>query len=304
MKITYNVIAFSCAILPALYALIAKAQTPTLCCPAGFVLQTKNGNAETVIVEARFSAQALGTLANAGTNASGVSARAQSGVNSNLTLELEDIVPENADITISIARDNVNGIVNIEGSFDGNTFVSLGAFGAGIEDILQRITRTSPTGGMRFIRFLRTQGRVWIDGVSYTDACLLPAVMTATKTVVVYDPTGSGDSYALPGNDVVYKITATNTGGSPVSAESIVLIDDLPPETIFFNGDMDGSGPALSPIHFTQSTDAGLDFVDTRDVRFGLGPMKPAGFSNCTIVAPDSTYRPDIQFICITQKVR
>lgn len=196
----------------------------------------------------------------------------------------------------------MNGIVNIEGSFDGNTFVSLGAFGAGTQDILQRITRTSPAGGMKFIRFLRTVGRIWIDGVSYTDVCALPAVVTASKTVDVYDPTGSGTVYAVPGNDVVYKITATNTGGSAVDADSIVLIDGLPSEIRFFNGDMDDGGPAVDPVHFTQSTGAGLDFVYTRDVRFGLGSTKPTDFSNCTTVAPDSTYRPDFQFICINPK--
>lgn len=269
-------------------------------------MQTKNGNAGTVIVTARFSAQALGPLANAGANAIGVSARVQSGSNSNLTLQLEDLVPENADIIISITGDNSFGIVNIEGSFDGNTFVPLGTFNAntsgGTQDILQHITLTSPAGGMEFIRFLRTQGRVWVDGVSYTDVCALPAVITASKTVDVYDPTGSGTAYALPGNDMVYKITATNTGGSAVDADSIVLIDDLPPEIKFFNGDVDGGGPALDPIHFTQSAGAGLDFVYTRDVRFGLGPTKPTDFSNCTTVAPDSTYRPDFQFICINPK--
>ena len=48
----------------------------------------------------------------------------------------------------------------------------------------------------------------------------------------------------------MYALTVSNTGGSPVDANSIVLDDLLPGQTSFFNGDIDGAGPLTTNYEF------------------------------------------------------
>lgn len=271
-----------------------------LTCPAGFTPQAGNGNAGTVIVDAQNGVRALGGLSAAGSGANTVSARVRN-ANRTLTLQLEDVVPENADITISIARDNNNGEVQIEGSRDGITFVPITVFDAGTNDILNHLTVSAIAGGMEFIRFQRNAGATWIDGVAYSDICVSGATLEAQKSVAVYDPDEDG-IYALPGNDVIYTITVTNTGGGAADTDSLELIDSLPSEVEIWNGDIDDDGPENDPVSFVQTPGAGLTFNYASDVRFGTGVTKPADFDSCNVVVPDATYRPDLTFICFNPK--
>jgi hypothetical protein len=50
---------------------------------------------------------------------------------------------------------------------------------------------------------------------------------------------------------VVYTITATNSGGSPVDLAGLVLADLLPPQTTFYNGDFDPALPGTDPFQLT-----------------------------------------------------
>ena len=47
----------------------------------------------------------------------------------------------------------------------------------------------------------------------------------------------------VPGNDVIYTIEFTNTGDGPTDAGSVLLIDAMPSEIEFYNGDIDDGGP-------------------------------------------------------------
>lgn len=273
-----------------------------LTCPAGFAHQAGTGNAGTVIVNAQNGDRAIGNLSPAGSGANPVSARIRP-PNPTLTLQLEDIVPENADITISIARDNNSANARIEGSLDGVSYTTITTFNSPANDSLNHIMVSAIPGGMEFIRFQRLAGRTWIDGVQYSDICAPTAATTldAQKTVAVYDPENLG-IYALPGNDVIYTISVSNIGGGAVDLDSLELIDGLPSEIEFWNGDIDDDGPETDPVSFTQSAGAGLTFTYGTDVRFGTGGTKPIDFDSCTIIAPDSTYRPDLTFICFNPK--
>ena len=74
------------------------------------------------------------------------------------------------------------------------------------------------------------------DGVIYDTQCtvstgpLVPNI-SVSKTVQMFVP----EEYAIPGNDVLYTITFTNSGDGIVDADSIDLIDIMPSEIEFYN---------------------------------------------------------------------
>ena len=82
------------------------------------------------------------------------------------------------------------------------------------------------------------QQGIGIEGVTF---CPMPQV-TVAKTS---DPmAGTLGAYDLPGSDVLYTFTVTNTGGSPVDAGTIVLTDVLPARIAFRNAAVDGTTTA------------------------------------------------------------
>ena len=273
----------------------------TFVCPAASSLTQVTGHADTVVVAAGASTRALGPLAVAGSAAQSVSA-VNSSTNPNLTLGLTRRVPEGAPITFSLAKNNAGGNSDIDVSSDGVNFTTLTTFSSGVEEVLEYITVIAPLGGVEFVRIQRNGGSIRIDGVQHDHACIAPgAELSAAKTVTVYDPANAG-LYALPGNDVVYTITVTNSGDGLADDGSMELIDHLPSNIEFWNGDIDDGGPENDPVSFSQTGGAGLTFTYASDVRFGTGTTAPADFASCTAITPDSTYRPDLTYICFNPK--
>jgi hypothetical protein len=79
------------------------------------------------------------------------------------------------------------------------------------------------------------QQAMGISGVSF---CPMPAI-TASKTEA--PAVGTYGAFNIPGNDVVYTLTVTNAGGSPVDASSLNLADALPANVTFRNSAFDGT---------------------------------------------------------------
>ena len=79
------------------------------------------------------------------------------------------------------------------------------------------------------------QQGVGIAGIAF---CPMPDVQVTKTSAPV---TGTLGAYNLPANDVIYTLTVTNTGGSPVDASSLTLIDDLPANVEFRNQAFDGT---------------------------------------------------------------
>lgn len=124
----------------------------------------------------------------------------------------------------------------------------------------------------------------------------LLANIEGQKTTEIFDPDGLG-LYAIPGNDVIYTITMTNTGTGAADSDSVIIIDSMPPEIEFYNGDIDDGGPFIDPvIGVDAGTGLTLDYVT--DVGFSDAASKPADFSECTYV-PAAGYDPNVNFICV-----
>jgi len=124
-----------------------------------------------------------------------------------------------------------------------------------------------------------------------------PAVLTAEKTTAVYDPLAEG-LYAIPGNDVIYTIAFTNTGDGDADLDSVMIIDSMPSEIEFYNGDIDDGGPQTNPV-IGIDNGSGLNLDYATDVKISKATTKPTSFATCTNDTLVSGYDPDVTFICV-----
>ena len=124
--------------------------------------------------------------------------------------------------------------------------------------------------------------------------------MDAAKTVSIWDPDGDG-LYAVPGNDVVYSITITNTGDLAADADSLFLVDAMPADVAFYNDDIDDGGPLSDPV-IGIDNGTGLTLSYPADVKFSNAAVKPADESECGYAPAVGTYDPAVTFICLSPK--
>lgn len=128
--------------------------------------------------------------------------------------------------------------------------------------------------------------------------------LAGSKSIAVFDPDGANEVYAVPGNDVIYTLTLTNEGGGATDADSVVLIDKLPGEVEFFNGDIDTGGPDVWPGTDPVGWDAGttgLTLAWPADVGFSNAAGRPADFASCTYT-PLAGYDPAVTYVCFNPK--
>lgn len=120
--------------------------------------------------------------------------------------------------------------------------------------------------------------------------------LTGSKSVTMVN---SGE-FAVPGNDVIYTLTVNNVGTGPVDTDSVFLVDNVPDEIEFYNGDIDGGGPQTNPVSFT-GPGSGLTFNYASDVGFSNAAARPADFAACNY-APAAGYDPNVNYICFNPK--
>jgi uncharacterized repeat protein (TIGR01451 family) len=124
--------------------------------------------------------------------------------------------------------------------------------------------------------------------------------LSVSKTVVI-SAVGATSAYAIPGNDVVYTISAQNLGSGKVDNNTLFIVDRLPADLEFYNDDMDGAGPATGAVYFTQSTGAGLTYTASTDLKYSNSTTAPANFAACTYT-PSAGYDANVRFICLNPK--
>lgn len=90
------------------------------------------------------------------------------------------------------------------------------------------------------------QQGIGIRGISF---CPMPVVSLAKSSAPV---ALIGDNrFNIPGADVDYTISITNSGGSPVDLNTTSISDPLPAGVTFFNGDIDSVTPGTQNFVFT-----------------------------------------------------
>ena len=120
------------------------------------------------------------------------------------------------------------------------------------------------------------------------------------KTLANY--AGGISDYSIPGGEVIYTLTMTNTGSGPVDADTLFLVDTLPAEITLYDGDMDDGGPATLPVLFTD-TNSGLTF-GAGDYGYSTATAAPTSFSQCNVSPPTNGYLPAVRHICFAPKGR
>lgn len=282
-------------------------------CPSGQLLINQSGYAASVVTGAGVTnpSFSLGALAPAGTSPPDADSAEIDDTTDTLVLDLGVRVPQNGTIILSAARDNGNqgnnARVNIQFSTDNVTYSSAVTYGTAaatytstVQNVLERNNVIVPAGGARYIRFItQNNDDIFVDGVQYGQVCLSSPTLTASKTVAIYNPTGT-TPFATPGNDVIYSLTVQNSGSGAVDADTLFIVDSLPAEVTFYNGDMDGAGPATGAVYFTQSG-AGLTFTLATDLKYSSSATRPTNFAACAY-APSAGYDANIKHVCLNPK--
>jgi hypothetical protein len=89
-------------------------------------------------------------------------------------------------------------------------------------------------------------------GISTISFCPMPSL--AVSKISAPLATSGNYRFNIPGADVVYTITATNSGSSPVDLNGLVLTDILPADAKFYNGDFDPAQGGTDPFLLTAGT--------------------------------------------------
>ena len=199
-----------------------------------------------------------------------------------------------------------------DGSFESAEYASVAFANGASADLTFSSYGTTMAAGTTYARFRLTSdaavtsstptGAALNGEVEDYQVTVLPASTTldATKTVEVWDP-GSAGLYSVPGNDVIYSFTISNTGNAATDVDSLLLIDTMPPEIEFYNGDIDDGGPETNPVAFSQTNGAALTLTYATDVGFSNSGTKPPTFGDCSY-SPLAGYDPNVTFICFNPK--
>lgn len=230
-----------------------------LTCPSGYAPTVGSGNA--LVVTSSVSVinpnNALGALTAAGSTATTVnSAQLTSTTGATLILDLGQLIPEGAVLTISLARANNAGAVSIDTSPNNISYAGAVTFNSGPNNTLSYLSYTVPTGsgGVRYVRFARTSGAVWVDGVSYTSYCSLlenPVIGAAKQLEHILPLSSSPTSHDYT---LVYRLTVENFGN--VALSNLAVFDDVVTQfsglsprdyNVWVNADLASPTPLLSP---------------------------------------------------------
>lgn len=273
-------------------------------CPVGTQLITRRTGAaaQSAIGSVVDAANAVGLPAAEGAYASASNAAHLSGravLLLDLTNDSNLILASGADIRVAIARDTTDGQVVVALSPNGTQWTEIGSWGLGgsrgndfTDDVLDHILLEAPEGGARYVRFTGKTGAFWIDGVSYDDTCGPPAALTVAKSSAALQ----NGSLLLPGTEVAYTITVTNTGYGAVDPDTLFVVDSLPSTLDFYGGPATGEG-ANGPFVFTE-TGTELAFNAAFDAGYSNNAAKPTSFAQCTY-APAAGYDPAVRHICL-----
>jgi gliding motility-associated-like protein len=154
---------------------------------------------------------ATGPISAVGATASAANCTTINNGNSTLTLTFDDEILAGTNVTISIARSNTAGSVNISDGSTAPPTVFNNVVYPGPNAVIQHITFT-PTVNTNTIIITRNNGNTFVDGAQYSfnaPGCDAPAIKTSTITVtpVLTDPVITNVSEICAGNDAVFNLT-------------------------------------------------------------------------------------------------
>lgn len=141
-----------------------------------------------------------------------------------------------------------------------------------------------------------------IGGVSY---CPMPVVTGAKTSAPFSDPlNGTTNPKLIPGADLIYTLTVTNSNASTLSAGEVPALTDLLPTNVtFYNGDIDNGGPLTGNFEFVPGTSglslaaANITYTNNNGSSFAYTPA--AGYDaavNGVRYSPTGTFNANSSF--------
>ncbi len=91
-------------------------------------------------------------------------------------------------------------------------------------------------------------------GIQTVSFCPMPVLSIGKSSTPFATSLTDPNRFNIPGSDVIYTLTVTNTDRSPLDLNGTVLTDVLPPQMTFYNGDIDGAGPLTTNFEFLPGT--------------------------------------------------
>lgn len=141
-----------------------------------------------------------------------------------------------------------------------------------------------------------------IIGTRNVRASVANPVISASKISQVWDP-GSAMLKAVPGNEVLYRVNVTNSGLAATDSDSVLIVDAMPSQLSFWNGDIDAGGTetysAVGQAGFSQSNGAAMTFAPSADLRISTATTPPTSFAQCSSLSLDGTFRSNVRYLCI-----
>jgi uncharacterized repeat protein (TIGR01451 family) len=142
-------------------------------------------------------------------------------------------------------------------------------------------------------------GNQWMSIHDIT-LCNPQVALGLTKVSAVYND-GVAPQFFIPGNDASYTIALSNTGSGSPATDTVFMLDPLPSQVTFFNGDANGPSTAgTDPVLFVDNG-SGLTFNYATDVRYAT--TAPANFAACTYT-PTAGYDANVRYVCVNPKGR
>ena len=96
-----------------------------------------------------------------------------------------------------------------------------------------------------------------ISSISY---CPIPQLTFAKSSAPFITAATDPLRFNIPGSDIIYSLTLTNSNSSPIDLNQVILTDPLPAQVSFLNSDIDDAGPLTTNFEFVPGT-SGLTFA-------------------------------------------
>ena len=312
-QVCETILQYNCAVATVTIAVTNPVPAGIGFCPVGMIAVLQPGFGASAKFYYNSSApRAAGAIAAAGTFDNGSihsEVTYYSYIEIDLTGDPDVLVPGNTALTLSLTSAWGNGARGqILVSADGNTFTSLGTLGSGgslagswTSNTLRHDAITLPAQAIRYVRIVQQAGGVRVDGAGFAERCIIASPsapnIQISKASALSDPLG----YALPDAEVIYTILVQNTGSGSPDTDSMLVIDSLPAELTFYNGDFDDAGSLTDDSVYWTNSGSGLNFDFDRDVRFSSASVVPSSFAQCSY-DPLPGYDPLVRHICVNPK--
>ncbi|MEQ1547477.1 MAG: hypothetical protein ABL918_02380 [Chakrabartia sp.] len=139
-----------------------------------------------------------------------------------------------------------------------------------------------------------------IQSISY---CPMPLLTVAKTSAPYVTAAADPNRFNIPGADVAYSLTVTNSNSSPLDLNGTVLADILPANVIFRNSDYDDAGPLTTNFEFVAGSSgltmaaANLTYSNNSGATYAYAPA--AGYDtnvNAVRINPQGTMAANSSF--------